>query len=527
MAKLVDPDSLNQATEVVISTAGKTVQLLVAGNLDDAAPGATSGVTKQAVYSFLKEEWKSDNALNKFKFPLKAFTKNEFQWINGWAPADAQTRELFRDAGWQETVGVEDGDLYAGFISLGNHDAVGDQSNYQQIAGFDQSTTNFDKTGNINEAVLVYDASGPTDYTDFFKAFLRIQGKTHASYDLLTEQGIPALEATLYRFPLENGTDLNISETDGNIDTLTPYTNMSADYLTGDHNGVTTWAATTAYVAGDVVQYGSGASSGRYFRCTVGGTSGGTVPAGAGADGTVTWEVDPGEQLIGSTYYHFSRIIAGGTGTRFEIYEWGQRQLRKTSDINGNANLDAFGTVNGNVADEFFTFRGPDLILEEGVWIDNFDVNSQNNVVMQPHPVDGGSIVEVSFPFVAAGTFEFSANIVAALDADTRVVVYFTNDDAGDNAGNDFDTSGAIIVDDDSGTDLDFEVDAASIAWDYDYTSNIQRGAASADTDVPITVQLTGLADFEDQFFDFTIQKATGQTFAINANDERNFSNPV
>ena len=44
---------------------------------------------------------------------------------------------------------------------------------------------------------------------------------------------------------------------------------------------------------------------------------------------------------------------------------------------------------------------------------------------------------------------------------------------------------------------------------------------------LPITVQLAGLADFEDQFFEFTIQKATGQTFAINANDERNYANPA
>ena len=56
MAKLVAPDSLNQATEVVINTGAKTIQLLVAGNLADSNPGSTSGVTLQAVYSFLKEE---------------------------------------------------------------------------------------------------------------------------------------------------------------------------------------------------------------------------------------------------------------------------------------------------------------------------------------------------------------------------------------------------------------------------------------------------------------------------------------
>ena len=524
MAKIVDPDQLNQATEIVISTAGKTVQLLVAGNLDDNSPGATSGVTMQAVYSFLKEEWKSDNALNKFKFPLKAFTKNEFQWINGWAPADAQTRELLRDAGWQETVGTENGDLYAGFISLGNFDATADQGYYQQVSGFDQTTTDFDKTGNVNEAVLIYDASGPTDYTDFFKAFLRIQGKTHASYNLLAEQGIPALEATLYRFPLENGTDLNINETDANIDANTPYTGMSVDYLTGDHSGVTTWAATTAYSVGDIVKI-VGPTPDRYLRCTVAGTSAASEPAGAGTDGTVTWEVDPGERQIGSDYYHFSRIIDGNSGTRYEIYEWGQRQLRKTTDINANTNGDAFGTVNGNVADELFVFRGADLIFEEGVFVDNLPLSEQNNVAFVPHPVDGGALSEVTFPFVSVITFNFSTNIVGAVDADTRAVNYFTNDDAGDNAGNDFDTSGAIIVDDNSAVDMDFLVTAASLQKDYDYDGNVQRGAASAGTDAPCTLQMVGLADFENLTVEFTIPRAN-VTVNVNANDERNFSNP-
>ena len=43
MSKLIDPDSLSQGTEVVISTGAKTIQLLVAGNLSNASPGSTSG----------------------------------------------------------------------------------------------------------------------------------------------------------------------------------------------------------------------------------------------------------------------------------------------------------------------------------------------------------------------------------------------------------------------------------------------------------------------------------------------------
>lgn len=530
MAKLVDPDSLT-ATEVTINTSLKTVTLNLAGNLDDNSPGASSGVIKQAVYSYLKEEWKDDNALNKFFFPLQAFTKNEFLWINGWSPGDAQTRDLFRDAGWEESVGAQAGDLYAGMITLGNHDNVADQSYYTQVAGAAQASTNFDKTGNVNEPVLIFDADG-SDFTDYFKAFLREEAKLYSSYDLLTEQGLSVLEATLYRFPLSNSPDINVTTADATVGSATPYSNVTVDYLTGNH-APTTRADSTAYVAGDIVQFPTGASAGRYFRCTVGGTSGVGVPAGAGAgDGGVTWEVDPGERQINSTYYHFSRIVDAGnttnTITRYEIYERLQWELRQTGDINDNVNLDGFGTVNGNIADSFGGFVGADLELALGVFIDDYNVNDQNNISFLPHPLDAGAETPVTFNFVAAGTFEFSQNMVDAADADTRVTAYFLNDDApGDNLGNDFDTANAVIVDDASGVDIDIQVTGLSVSWDYAYDTNTQRGASSSGTDVPIVIQVCGLGDYENFTISYTITRNAGQTINITAPDERNYSNPV
>ncbi|MBI4099370.1 hypothetical protein HY440_00005, partial [Candidatus Microgenomates bacterium] len=197
MAKIVDPDSLNQATEVVIDTTAKTVQLLAAGNLNNTSPGSTSGVTLQALYSFLKEEWKTDTALNKFKFPIKMFTKTDGIFINGWDFADATSRNLVRDAGWEEITG----DKYAGIVSLGNFDATGDQAWYQHVIGYDATTLNFNKTGNLNEAVQI------DGFTGYFKAFLRIAsgtgtGKLYSEYNLLTEQTISALEPVLYKLPL-------------------------------------------------------------------------------------------------------------------------------------------------------------------------------------------------------------------------------------------------------------------------------------------------------------------------------------
>lgn len=87
MAKLVDPDSLSgqdpTPTEVILDTTAKTIQLVVAGNLFNTSPGSTSGVTLQCVYSYLKEEWKTVAALNKFKFPIKMYTKTDGTFING------------------------------------------------------------------------------------------------------------------------------------------------------------------------------------------------------------------------------------------------------------------------------------------------------------------------------------------------------------------------------------------------------------------------------------------------------------
>ncbi len=51
MTLIIDPDDLNQGTEVTINTSAKTIALSVAGNLSNDV------VTGQALYSFLKEEW--------------------------------------------------------------------------------------------------------------------------------------------------------------------------------------------------------------------------------------------------------------------------------------------------------------------------------------------------------------------------------------------------------------------------------------------------------------------------------------
>jgi uncharacterized iron-regulated membrane protein len=127
----------------------------------------------------------------------------------------------------------------------------------------------------------------------------------------------------------------------------------------------------------------------------------------------------------------------------------------------------------------------------------------------------------ITYPFTAAGTLEFSANLVAEPNADTRYVMYFTTNPTGN-----FDSANAVIVDNDAGVDIDGQITAASITWDFAYTTNNQ-GGRTPDTDAAVTIVAQGLNGAQWVLTTYTITKNTGQTISINASDERNYANPV
>ena len=51
---------------------------------------AGSGVTGQALYSFFKERWKTDPNLPQYPFPMLSITNEQFEFQNGWKPADGE-----------------------------------------------------------------------------------------------------------------------------------------------------------------------------------------------------------------------------------------------------------------------------------------------------------------------------------------------------------------------------------------------------------------------------------------------------
>lgn len=451
MSLIIDPDQLAQGTEITISTAAKTIKLNIAGDL------STDGVTGQCLYSFLKEEWKSDANLIKFPFPMISITNEQFEFIDGWKPADDATRKLIRTAGWAEyALGASSANRkYAGVISLGSIGSS-DQAYYQQSST--GAAKNLTYTGPVNEAVQIYgDATnGDFDYTGYFKLFVREQGKKY-SQSQIADIGVTNMTYIVYRFPLANETDLKISHNDTIISTTTPYTNIDITYYTVDQN------------------------------------------------------ID-----IGSSSYPFRVIIDGSNATAEQIYEKVQYSLRQVTDIDAGT-----GTVTGKVADSLLTFVGDTLQTSKGVYIQNFNNNDTNRLQF----TDQNGVVR-TFPFVATLTLNFNENLVSDPDAVFRV--YFTNDDAGDNAGADFGTSGALIVNDATPAPMSGLVGGSSQkSFTYAYDFNVQRGAASIGTDAPVTVVAIGLGTSQYVKATGMITRSTANTVSLAGALERNYDNPV
>jgi hypothetical protein len=104
MAKIIDPDKLSQSTaastgspsgNVYFDTSNKTIELIHDGADGGLSPNELldqgyddGGVSLQALYSFIKERWKSDATLIKYPFPMEAITAEQFEFINGWTLTD-------------------------------------------------------------------------------------------------------------------------------------------------------------------------------------------------------------------------------------------------------------------------------------------------------------------------------------------------------------------------------------------------------------------------------------------------------
>ena len=245
MATLVDPDLLRLRSvsagvagegEVFIKPGDFTIQLASQTESSSSNFTATDGVSLQALYSFLKEQWKNNDTDDffRYRFPMEAITAEQFEFINDWAPAEDTTRSYIRTAGWSERksgASKSTKQIYAGVVTLGSIST----SQTAYYAFFNTSTSayitsksSFTFAGPVNEAVQIFgDAdNGNFDYREKrLDVFIRpdptgsdnsARGFTFGKSDTAAI-GIDSITNQAYRFPLQSIVDLNISLTDTQV----------------------------------------------------------------------------------------------------------------------------------------------------------------------------------------------------------------------------------------------------------------------------------------------------------------------
>jgi hypothetical protein len=263
----------------------------------------------------------------------------------------------------------------------------------------------------------------------------------------------------VYRFPITNGSDIKITHADAIVASAAPYSGMS-----------------------------------------------------------INWFASPQPITIGTTSYNFNVIINANNGTAEQIYEFVQKQLRSSADIDSGS-----ATHYGKVSDEMLYFVGDTLYTQRtgnnGVYISAFPSIDTNRLVFTDN-----TNVQRTYPYVAILSLLFGDN----LKNDTSAIykVFFTNDDTGDNTGRDFGTSGAILTKNKDNVDMAGGVSGLStITITYDYDANVQRGNASSGTDAPITVVGLGLSTAQYVNATGTISRSTSNSVSLVAPLERNYQN--
>lgn len=487
-------------------------------NIDQTLSGSDSGVTGQALYSKLKELWKSETDLIRIPFPMISITKNQFDFVNNWNLGDSTTQYLIRDAGWSVRSGSANTDIeqWVGIVTLGSLGAT-DQVYYQQ-SNFTASSVDFQMPGPVNQAIQILSQSIDNvlfDYRGFTKLFVREWGKTYADASIQDDLAVVTEEYTVYSLPLTNTQDIKIQETNESSASVAPYNEVTITYLSG--SGFANYADGETYVAGTVV-YDAAAGSPRWYITNAGGTTvagDGTV---AGNAGTATFVAYPGERDIGGTYYAFNVIIDAGAGQNNsieQIYTRVQYELRLNSEIDDASPKQLAYTVTGKTADSLLRFLGDTLITSNGVYIDNFQDADTNDIDF----FDVGGTVR-RFPFVSTGIISFNDNL--SNDASAEFFMFFTSVPSGS-----YGSASAVVVQDNLSLPITGSIaGSSSYSFTFDYDNNAQ-GGRTAGTDAAVTVVAIGLATAQYVSTTGTIARSKANSISLVSALERNYDNPA
>ena len=194
------------------------------------------------------------------------------------------------------------------------------------------------------------------------------------------------------------------------------------------------------------------------------------VVAGGYATCTIKYDTATSNVTIGSGSYPFKKHITHTNLTRFQIYTRMQYLLRQSDDINTGG---TGGTVIGKTADLICWFLGSTLYSRAFFTPSAADLN---DVVF----IDDNGVERI-FPYASAGALSFNAPLTAG--GTGYYTMYYTTTPGGD----DFGEGTAVIVKDKDGNDITGAISGASVAFSFDYSSNVQGGYAGG-TDRAVTL---------------------------------------
>lgn len=458
MAKITDPDDLNVGTEITIDTSAKTFTLVEAGNLV-----AKDGVTGNALWAKFVDLWATGTTYKPYPFPMNVLDARSGQYEFGVDPQGTYN-------GWKPA----------------------NDTTRQMIR--DAGWSEYSNAGALNRQYvgIVALASGFAAGAQFY--YQRASGGT-------------AYNFTFTDAPNE-GIQVYGDASNGNFDHRTYFKMFLREYnYTYDDA-----------VLGDVGETGTGAykvslpiSVGSDLKITANDAS---MSSGVYANIDVEYFGTNQSKTIGGSSYNFRVIIDNTTAnaTLEQIYTKVQYLLRQNSDIDTGA-----GSVTGKTADSLCYFVGDTLYTTAGVFIDGVIAADLNRVKFLPYGSTAGS--EVEYPYAAAGTINFSSNLTTGGAGYYRM--YFLNDDAGANAGNDYGTAGAITVNDNSATPIQGTITGSSISFTYDYDGNTQRGTGSDGEDAPVVVIAGNPGYAKPVVATGTISRSKGISISLSAETDR------
>ena len=464
MPKIIDPDDLVMASSsgqvgtdgnIFIDYTNSEIYLAEYDLLTE------DGVTLQCLYTFFAKYMDFSNTSALYDWPYRVITAKQMRLQNGWDFANETTRLLIRDGGVQvvDANGNPTREDF-GLVTQGDFVDSTDQAYYQVEDG--AAPIDFNLDDKVNQMVKVYEVlathSPSAGYTitggntitaddgDFTLTFsagdqIEIRDSVLGNNGVYTVDTVVALTITLIESTLSNGDDDSIA-----VLKVNDYRGYFKIFLREQGK---------KYDFFDLVQSGLEGSDITYERITAP-LSNESDPKVTEPDVTVdaygvtiSWYATGQTRNISGTDYTFSIIIDGNNKTAEEIYMAVQSLLRKPVGTDINNNTGSTGPRRGVITPELLRFVGDDLFTlydsdnNQGVYIDNFNLDDINRLYFRDD-----SNVERSFDYVA--TVNLLMNPALVNDPEAKYWVVFQ--DAG---GNLFGTSNAIIVDQDSGEEVE------------------------------------------------------------------------